>query len=140
MRDQDSFSAAFHVYLRKKTNWSVGVLEYWSIASRNPSPITPILHFSITLCLLFFSACQRLFDQVANLIELFDPFGIQPKKFSPFNAARLVAYFFLGDILPQGVVEPSGFVIGVDPRRLSLPGQQPVDCNFGGVGMRRAVE
>src|SRR5215475_14339893 len=49
MRDQDSFSAAFHVYLRKKTNWSVGVLEYWTIASRNPS--LQILQHSIAPCL-----------------------------------------------------------------------------------------
>src|SRR5262245_6913195 len=132
MRNQDSLSTAFHMYLRKKTNWSDGVLE---CCFRNP-----LLHHSMSPCLLFFFACQRLFDDIANLIELFDPFGIQPKKFGPFNSARLVAYFFLGDILPQGVVEPSGFVIGVEPRRLSLPRQQPVDGNFGGVGMRRAVE
>src|SRR5262245_65532406 len=140
MRDQDSFSAAFHVYLRKKTNWSVGVLEYWSIASRNPSPITPILHFSITLCLLFFSACQRFFDDVANRIELFDPFGIQPEKFGSLDAARLVAHFLFRDVLPEGIIESAGLVIGVEPGSLSLPGQHPVDGNFGGVGMGRAVE
>src|SRR5262245_27397970 len=135
MCDQDSFSAAFHVYLRKKTNWSIGVLEYYF-----QEPITPILDHSMSPCLLFFSACQRFFDDVANRIELFDPFGIQPKKFGSLNAARLVAHFLFRDVLSQGIIEAAGLVIGVQPGSLPLPGQQPVHGNFSGVGMGCAVE
>jgi hypothetical protein len=113
--------------------WNIGML-YFLKPSFHHSTIPDFHRLSLSSFVR-----QRFFDDIANRIELFDPFGIQPKKFSPLNATCLVAYFFLRDILPQGVVESSGLLIGVEPSSLSFPRQQPVDGNFRGVGMRRSI-
>src|SRR6266850_4788387 len=125
--------------------WNVGILENLNTGFLEVHhSIIPILRYStipefhrLSLSPL---VRQGLLDDIANHIELFDPFGIQPEKLGSFNPACSFAYFFFRDILPQGIVESSGLLIVVEPSRLSLPRQEPVDGDFRGVGMGRAIE
>ena len=68
-----------------------GSLVLQLAAARKPAD--PLLSFT--------GAGQSLFDDVVNRVKIFDPFGFQPEKFGSLNPARLLAYFFLGDVFSQ---------------------------------------
>src|SRR5215470_10064232 len=126
--------------------WECATDEVLPTYSRNCASIVcrikpqAVERIFITSLFSFASACQSLLDNVVNRFELFDPFGFQPEKFGTLNPARLIAYFFLGNIFPERVIQSARLLVRVEPRRLSLPRQKPVDGNLGGAGMGSAVE
>ena len=78
--------------------------------------VDPWLRASLSFC----RARKRGFDDAANRVEIFDPGWIQPEELAAFDPARPLTDFFFGDILSQRIVKATRFLIGVEPRRLTL--------------------